>query len=440
MQTVRIGIAGFGTVGSAVFRHLQREAGLLFERCGVRLVVTAVAVRNPRRARCVPLPRSLLVGNPAQIAASDRTDIVVELMGGCTTARELILSALRHGKPVVTANKALLAEHGRRIFDESNRRGVPIFFEASVAGGIPIIKSLREGLVANRFRLIYGIVNGTCNYILTRMSQEGAAFDDMLKQAQALGYAEADPSFDIDGVDAAHKATVLASLAYGGCVDFRQVHVEGIRHVSGADVEFAHQLGYEIKLLAIIRSLDASRVEVRVHPTLIPKANRLASIGGVTNALVVRGDVVGDIEFSGPGAGGDATASAVLGDIVQAAAHLARSRETRACCDPSTATPWLCARGPRVVDIASVVSRFYLRLSVADRPGVMAQITSILGKARIGISSIIQPEGHQGKAVPLIFMIHDARHDAMFQAMERIRRLGCVKARPVMFRVETFES
>lgn len=437
MKTIRIGLAGFGTVGSAVFRHLRREASLLESRCGVRPVVTAIAVRHPSRKRAVTLPRSLLVRHAADLASSDRVDLVVEVMGGCTAARDLILSALRHGKPVVTANKALLAEHGRRIFDESRRRVVPVFFEASVAGGIPVIKSLREGLIANRFQLIYGIVNGTCNYILTRMSQEGAAFDQVLRLAQELGYAEADPSFDIDGVDAAHKATVLASLAYGGCVDFRRVFVEGIRHVSGADVAFAHQLGYEIKLLAIIRAVDARRVEVRVHPTLIPESNRLASIGGVTNAVVVRGHVVGDIEFSGPGAGGDATASAVLGDIAQAAAHW---RRARAGCGEVMDAPWLGAKGPEVVDIASVVSRFYLRLSVADRPGVMAQISSILGRARIGISSIIQPEGHQGRAVPLIFMIHDARHDAMFRALAGIRRLECVKARPVLFRVETFES
>ncbi len=445
MKQVRIGLAGFGTVGSAVYRHIKQEASSLFERCGIHLVVTAVAVRNPRssRRKGMRLPKSLLLPKVEQIATGNQTDLVVEVMGGCGAARNLILSALRAGKPVITANKALLAEHGREIFEESNRKGVPIYFEASVGGGIPIIKSLQEGLVANRFSLIYGIVNGTCNYILSRMSQEGIGFDAVLKQAKALGYVEADASFDIDGIDAAHKATILASLAYGGCVDFRRVYVESIRHVSAEDVQFAHQLGYEIKLLAIIRSLGKERVEVRVHPTLIPKSNRLAAIHGVTNAIVVRGHVVGDIEFSGPGAGGDATASAILSDIVQAASFLHSSSSIL---HPSSFIPhpffsnWLCTRGPYVIDINEVISCYYLRLSVTDRPGVIAQISSILGKAKIGISSMIQPEGHEGKTVPLIFMIHNARHDMMQKSVKQIHRLQCVKTKPVMLHVETFTS
>jgi len=439
MKTLRIGLAGFGTIGSAVYRHLRLNADLLSKRCGMRPVVTLIAVRHPRRTRRhgIMVPGSLLASDVNQLVRSRNTDIIVEVMGGCGAARKLILSSLRAGKPVVTANKALLAEHGREVFREVNRCGTPIFFEASVAGGIPIIQALHEGLIANRCHLIYGIVNGTCNYILSRMSQEGIAFETALQQAQQLGYAESNPSFDIDGIDAAHKATVLASLANGGCVDFNRVHVEGIRHVSVVDVQFAHQLGYEIKLLVIIRSLNQSQVEVRVHPTLIPKTNHLASINGVTNSIMVRGHVVGDIEFSGPGAGGNATASAILSDIAQAASHFLHP-----CSASGKERYTVCIRphGPRVAKIDCVVSRYYLRLSVADRPGVMAKISSVLGQAHIGISSIIQPEGHEGRAVPLIFMIHDARHDAMQKAMKRIHRLACVKAKPVMFRVETFES
>ncbi|MBI4025910.1 MAG: homoserine dehydrogenase [Verrucomicrobia bacterium] len=455
MNLVRIGMAGFGVVGGAVYRHLCREAALLAGRCGVRPVITAVAVKHPgwMPRRKVHLPRSLVVSCAMELAARREVDVVVELMGGCDTARELILASLRAGKPVVTANKALLAEHGPEIFGEANRFGTPIYFEASVAGGIPIIQSLREGLVANRFRLIYGIVNGTCNYILSRMAQDGAAFNNVLREAQELGYAEADPALDIDGIDAAHKATVLASLACGGCVDFRHVHVEGIRHVSAVDVRFAHLLGYEIKLLAIIRAAGASQVEVRVHPTLIPMSNRLATTAGVTNAIVVRGHVVGDIEFSGPGAGGDATASAVLSDIAHAACHLRMIRATEnpgsfhaqrgtdgGRLRPTHHRPLIGSLGPQIVSMGDVISRYYLRLSVTDRPGVLAQISSILGKTRIGISSVLQPEGHEGGAVPLILMIHDARNDAMFKAMRRIHQLKCVKAKPVMFRVETFET
>lgn len=444
MNKVRIGLAGFGTVGSAVYRRLTQEVRLLEQRCGVQMEIGAIAVRNPKRVRKTSLPRTLLVRNAADLAVRKDLDLIVEVMGGCDVARKLVLASLKAGKPVVTANKALLAVHGEEVFGASDRAGVPIYFEASVAGGIPILRSLREGLVANRFTLIYGIVNGTCNYILSRMTQEGLGFQNALKQAQELGYAEVDPAFDIDGIDAAHKATVLASLAFGGSVHFRDVYVEGIRHVTSADVHFAKQLGYTIKLLAIIRPVDASHVEVRVHPTLIPLSNRLAAIRGVTNSIMVRGHVVGDIEFSGPGAGGDATASAVLGDLVEAATLLTCARNNgRSAIGRGLATlfsPSIRGKGPKVVPIGSIVCRYYVRLSVVDRPGVMFQISSILGKAKIGISSIFQPEGHEGDFVPLILMIHDATDKAMEQALLKIERLGCVKTKPVIFRVEDFST
>lgn len=447
MNTVRIGLAGFGTVGSAVYHHLKREANLLFKRCGAHLVVTAIAIRNHRKRR-PGLPRALLVPSVEDLAASDRTDLIVEVMGGCNHARKLILSSLRAGKPIVTANKALLAEHGREIFGEANQRKVPVYFEASVAGGIPIIQSLREGLIANRFRLIYGIVNGTCNYILSRMSQEGISFETALHQAQALGYAETDPSLDIDGLDSAHKAAVLASLAHGGWIDFNRVYVEGIRNLSTLDIQFAHQLGYEIKLLAIIRPFGTSNIEVRVHPTLIPKSNRLASIRGATNAIIVRGHVVGDIEFSGPGAGGDATASAILSDVAQAASHLLRSqayqakesilRASKNLFSRNSTPSYLETHRPKVASIDHIVSRYYLRLAVTDEPGVMAQVSSILGKSQIGICSVIQPERHESKSVPLIFMVYDARHDTMQRALKKIHQLKCIKAKPIILRVEDF--
>jgi homoserine dehydrogenase len=442
MRTVHIGLAGFGTVGSSVFRNLRAHADLLARRCGVRPEIVAVAAQNlsPRARGADRAAARLLVRSLDALVADPRVELVVELIGGCGAARHLILSSLRAGKPVVTANKALLAEHGREIFPESQRRGAPVWFEASVAGGIPLIQSLREGLVANRFRLLYGIVNGTCNYILSRMTLEGAGFEEALREAQARGFAEADPTLDIDGLDAAHKATVLASLVAGGCVDYRKVPVEGIRHVAVEDIRFAKRLGYALKLLAIVRSLGPRHVEVRVHPTLIPSSNRLASIHGVTNAVMVRGSVVGDVEFSGPGAGGDATSSAVISDVMEAARHVvlqdARGEDAPLPQPPSA----IGGVAPRVAPAASIVSRYYLRLSVLDRPGVLARIASILGSAKIGISSVLQPEGHEGGAVPLILMTHDARHGAMLGALARIRRLPVVRARPVVLRVETFES
>lgn len=442
MRTVHIGLAGFGTVGSAVFRNLRANADLLARRCGVRPEIVAVAAQNlsPRARGPERQAARLLVRDLDALVADPRVELVVELIGGCGAARHLILSSLRAGKPVVTANKALLAEHGREIFPESQRRGAPVWFEASVAGGIPLIQALRQGLVVNRFRLLYGIVNGTCNYILSRMTLEGAGFEEALREAQARGFAEADPTLDIDGLDAAHKATVLASLVQGGCVDYRKVPVEGIRHVAVEDIRFAKRLGYAVKLLAIIRSLGHAEVEVRVHPTLIPSTNRLASIHGVTNAVMVRGSVVGDVEFSGPGAGGDATSSAVISDIMEAARHVVlkdeRGGNTPLRQPPSAIGPV----APRVVPAESIVSRYYLRLGVADRPGVLARIASILGAAKIGISSVLQPEGHEGATVPLILMTHDARHGAMLKALARIRRLPVVKTKPVVLRVETFES
>jgi homoserine dehydrogenase len=310
-----------------------------------------------------------------------------------------------------------------------------------VAGGIPIIKALREGFVGNRFTHIYGIVNGTCNYILSRMKQEGADFDAVLQDAQRQGYAEAEPSLDIDGHDAMHKIGILASLAHGFWVNPKQIYVEGIRHITKLDMQFAQQLGYTIKLLGIVKKLGAatakvrngSRVQVSVYPTLVPNAHVLASVSGVFNAVFVRGDVVGDTLFYGRGAGKDATASAVLSDVADAALDLKHA-------SPGRVPPFVPhEREGAVLPIGEVTSRYYVRLSVLDQPGVMAKITSILGAARIGISSVIQPEGHVGERVPLILMIHDAPNAAMQQALGRIARLSVVKAPPVMIRVESFE-
>jgi homoserine dehydrogenase len=369
---------------------------------------------------------------------------VVELMGGTTTAREVTLRALRQGKPVVMANKALLSMHGEELFATAQNFGTNLYYEASVAGGIPIIKVLREGLIGNRITRLYGIVNGTCNYILTRMKLEGADFQDVLADAQRLGFAEAEPSLDVDGHDAAHKIGILASLAHGFWVNPRDIHVEGIRHVSKLDIKFATQLGYTIKLLGVVkcgegccteskRSGAGPRIQVTVYPTLISNSHVLASVNHVFNAVYVRGDIVGDTLYYGRGAGQDATASAVLSDLADAALDLK-------CASQSRVPPFVPhEREGTVLKIDEVVSRYYLRLSVVDQPGTLAKISAILGQLKIGISSVIQPEGHEGESVPLILMMHDAPNAAMRKALSRIGQLPVIKAPPVMIRVESFE-
>jgi homoserine dehydrogenase len=347
----------------------------------------------------------------------------------------MILTALAQGKTVVTANKALLSAHGPELFAAAAKSGANLYYEASVCGGIPIIKSLREGFVANQFPAIYGIVNGTCNYILSRMKAEGADFAAVLADAQKHGYAETPPDLDIDGHDAQHKIGILASLAHGFWVDHRAIHTEGIRDVSKLDMEFAAKLGYTIKLLGIAKQITGKKpgVQVSVYPTLIPNAHVLASVNGVFNACFVRGDVVGDTLFYGRGAGKDATASAVLSDIADAALDLKNGTHVRV--PPFVAHV---TKG-RVTPMDEIVSRYYVRFSVVDKPGVLAKISAIFAAAKIGISSVIQPEGHEGESVPLILMIHDAPNAAMRKALGKISKLPVVKARPVMFRVENFE-
>ena len=440
MQQVRLGLAGAGTVGGGVFQALQRNGALMASRLGVGFKVTQVAVRNLRRKRAVEIPNALLTTNWRAMVESPDVDIVCELIGGTTLARDLVLHALRLGKPVVTANKALLSAHGEELFAAAQNFGANLYYEASVAGGIPIIKVLREGLVGNRITRLYGIVNGTCNYILTRMKLEGVDFGEVLADAQRLGYAEAEPSLDVDGHDAAHKTGILASLAHGFWVNPKDIYVEGIRQITKLDIQFANQLGYTIKLLGIVKTATAAedagkgcKVQVSVYPTLVPNSHVLASVNHVFNAVYVRGDVVGDTLYYGRGAGQDATASAVLSDLADAALD-------RKCAAQHRVPPFVPhERKGAVLDIEDVVSRYYLRLSVVDKPGTLAKIAAILGQSRIGISSVIQPEGHEGESVPLILMIHDASNSAMTRALKRISALGVVKAEPVKIRVETFD-
>jgi len=444
VQQVNLGIIGGGTVGGGVFQAIQRNGSLLASRLGVGLRIARMAVRDVHKRRPIRIPPSLLTNDWSGLVNDPGINLIVELIGGTSAAREVVLGALRRGKPVVTANKALLSAHGEELFEAAQQNGANLYYEASVAGGIPIIKILREGLIGNRITHLFGIVNGTCNYILTRMKREGAEFNAVLSDAQRLGYAESEPSLDVDGLDAAHKTGILASLAHGFWVNPKQIFVEGIRGISKLDIQFAGQLGYTIKLLGIVKKTQpngrskrrpngCSPIQVSVYPALVPNSHVLASVNDVFNAVYVRGDVVGDTLYYGRGAGQDATASAVLSDIADAALDLKCGAKSRI----SPFVPH--EREGAVLSIDEAVCRYYVRLSVIDKPGTLARIAAIFGRAKIGISSVIQPEGHEGESVPLILMIHDATNAAVSKALALIARLSVIKAPPVMIRVEDLE-
>lgn len=428
---LRVGLAGLGTVGASVWKRLDSQKDLLRQRTGAEIRVDQVAVRRAERAREVGVPEKLVVSDWRKLAANPNLEVIVELIGGTTEAFDLIQQALQNGKHVITANKALLAERGAELFQTALKNRRHLLFEASVAGGIPIIRALREGLVANRILSIHGIINGTCNYILTRMNNEGLEFKDVLAEAKRLGFAEADDSLDVDGHDTAHKAAVLAALAYGFWVPPDKLYTEGLRAVEKQDIVYARKLGYGLKLLAIIKTDADGAVEVRVHPTLIPEGHVLASVGGVYNAVLVRGDVVGDTLYYGRGAGGDPTASAVISDLGQIAAHFPQEQKARNVGHE--------ALHSRLKTMDEIVSRFYLRLQVVDRPGVLADVARVLASRQIGISSVIQPEAQAGEITPLVLMLHDAPESQLRAAVEEIARIGAVKAPPVHLRVEDFD-
>jgi homoserine dehydrogenase len=444
MEQVNIGMIGGGTVGSGVFHALQQNADLIAARIGLRLSIVKVAVKAFDEPRPYPIEPSVLTLNWREVVEDPAIQVVIELVGGTGIAKTMILAALQRGKPVVTANKALLSAHGPELFAAAREFKTNLYYEASVAGGIPIIKVVRESLVGNRFDRIYGIVNGTCNYILTRMKREGAAFADVLADAQRLGYAEADPTLDIDGHDAAHKTGILASLAHGFWVDHHDIHVEGIRLLTPLDIRFAAQLGYTIKLLGIVKTVPpdnlaenktppaATRISVSVSPTLVPNNHVLASVNDVFNAVFISGSPIGDTLYYGRGAGKDATASAVLSDLADAALDLRHGTPQR--------VPAFVPHAPKgmVISLAETSSRFYLRLAVLDRPGVIADISAILSTGGISISSIIQPEGQEGETVPLILMTHAARRAAMEKCCAAITKIAAVKGPSLLLPVEDF--
>ncbi|MGI6038002.1 MAG: homoserine dehydrogenase [Limnochordia bacterium] len=422
---VVVGLLGLGTVGTGVVRILQKNGAEIARRLGTEIQIKTVLVRDVAKERGVELPQERLTTDPKSIIEDPEIDIVVEVMGGMEPARTYILQAIAAGKHVVTANKEVLAKAGEEIFAAADQHGVDVYFEASVAGGIPLIKPLKEGLTGNRIKTVMGIINGTTNYILTRMTEEDVSFEEVLAQAQELGYAEADPSSDVDGYDAAYKLTILASLAFDARVPLEKVHLEGIRKITPADIESARQLGYVIKLLAIGKESDAG-VEVRVHPTFVPKEHPLASVHGAFNAVFVQGDAVGDLMFYGQGAGELPTGSAVVGDMIDAARNLqsrVNGRVKRIVQDKP------------IVSIGQTVSRYYLRCLVVDQPGVLAKIASCFGENGVSIESVIQ-KGQGEDPVSLVFVTHEVQDANMKNALDGIAKLPVVREICNVIRVE----
>lgn len=413
-----------GQVGSGVYSILKSKGGSLARKHGVAFKIEKIAVRRPAKKRLVRAKRSELTTNARALVQNPELDIIVELIGGVHPAKELILAALRTGKDVITANKALLAEHGREIFSEAQKRGRHLFFEASVGGGIPVIKTIREGLIANKIYSVYSIINGTSNYILTKMSEDRLDFKEALGLAQKKGYAEANPTLDIEGIDAAHKLTILASLVFGGWVSFQDIFVRGISSIRREDIEFAHEFGYVIKLLAIAkRSRDG--IEAHVQPTLLSRTHVLASVRNSYNAVFMQGDEVGDILLYGRGAGSKPTGSAVVSDLID----MARVREVGDFFTPNL-------NPIRICKMSSLLSRYYLRFHVTDRPGVLAQISHVLGRCRISISDVIQKERRLGGIVPLILLTHETQVQSLVKAVQAINKLSALQGRTQVLRIE----
>jgi homoserine dehydrogenase len=433
MKTINVGLLGIGTVGSGTFTVLNRNQAEIRRRAGRGIAITMVADLDTARAKRLVGDGVQVVSDARQVIANPEIDIVVELIGGYGIARTLVMEAIAAGKHVVTANKALLAVHGTEIFAAAREKGVVVAFEAAVAGGIPIIKALREGLTANRIEWIAGIINGTTNFILSEMRSKGLDFAEVLKEAQRLGYAEADPTFDIEGVDAAHKATLMSAIAFGIPVQFDKAHVEGITGLQAVDIRHAEQLGYRIKLLGITKRRDAG-IELRVHPTLVPTKRLIANVEGAMNAVVVQGDAVGTTLYYGKGAGAEPTASAVVADLVDITRlHTA---------DPDHRVPYLAFQpgelaATPILTIDKVVTAFYLRLRVSDEPGVLSKITTILAEHDISIDALLQRESAEGeRQTDVIILTHDTVEGRMRDAIGKMQKLPTVLAPIVSIRKE----
>src|SRR6266581_1741939 len=428
-QKINVGLIGLGTVGSGVLRILRDNAQPIRSRLGVPIEITKIAVRDLKRDRGLRLASGVLTDNPTEIIEDPNIDIVVELIGGYQPAKELILASIGRGKHVVTANKALLAEHGTEIHDAARRTGVSIGFEGSVGGGIPVIKALKEALAANRILSIYGIINGTSNYILSKMTDEERSFAEVLAEAQRAGYAEADPTFDVGGIDTAHKLAILVNLAFGAHVRLDNIFTEGITSISPLDIDFGKELGYKLKLLAIAKWHDG-QVEARVHSTMIPDEYPIAKVSGVYNAIQIVGDACGDIMLYGRGAGSMPTGSAVVADIMDISRHILMEPSRNLNTNPAGAS------AVKLVPMDAVTSIYYFRFMALDQPGVLAQISGILGRQQISIAQMIQRGRKQGGSVPLVIMTHTALERDIQKALVEIKALACITEQPVLIRVE----
>ena len=433
MHEIKVGLIGFGTVGSGVVRILQKNSRLIEKRMGAKLVVKRIADIDLKTDRGVKVKPGVLTRRAEDVIKDPEIDIVMELMGGVEPAKTFILEAIRNKKHIVTANKALLALHGDEIFREAHRFGVDVNFEASVGGGIPLIRSIKEGLVANRIHSIFGILNGTSNYILSKMTDEGGDFNEVLKEAQEKGYAEADPTYDIEGIDAAHKLAILIRLAFGTPLRFKEIFIGGISEITPLDIQFSREFGYRIKLLAIAK-MEKGRIEAHVHPTMIPEGHLLSTVEGVFNAIYIKGDAVGPALFYGQGAGQMPTGSAVVSDLVELGRNVLIQASGRR-------VPLLSFQEWAIEEIPlkkmdDVMTPFYMRFSALDRPRVLSKISGILGKNDISISAVIQKGRQVNGAVPVVMMTHEAKEKNVHRALEEINRLGVILGKTMFIRVE----
>jgi len=432
MKEIGVGLLGFGTIGAGVVKLMGRNASLIEEKLGVRLRLRKVADLDITTDRGVPIEPGILTRNADEVLTDPKISIVIELIGGYKTAKEFILTAIENGKHIVTANKALLAVHGEEIYAAAARKRVEVRYEAAVGGGIPVLSAIKGNMAANHFGTVLGILNGTCNYILTRMTQEGADFSDVLKTAQELGYAESDPTFDVEGIDTAHKLAILVSLCFGTRVDFNQIYTEGISAISAIDINFAKEFGFKIKLLAIGK-LDGDRVEARVHPTMIPVNYPMADVDGVFNAIRLTGDFVDTVMFYGRGAGMDPTASAIVGDVMAIARNLTAGIGRR-----SAPLGYLDNRlkNLEIKPMGEIVGKYYLRFSAVDKPGVLARIAGVLGACNISIESMIQSARMDGETVPIVIMTHEALERDISRALEEIDSFDVIREKSRLIRIE----
>jgi homoserine dehydrogenase len=429
MRKINIGLIGFGNIGCGVVKILQLRKSLLARKIGIEIVIKKVCDKDLTSKRDVSVDKGLLTRDAYEIINDPQIDIIVELMGGINPAKEFILAALKKGKHVVTANKALLAEHGNELFREASERGKNIYFEASVGAGIPIIKSIKEGLIANKFSCIFGIVNGTSNYVLAQMSKENCSFASAIHSAKTKGFAEKDPTLDIEGIDSAHKLVLLTYLAFGKIVSVKDIFIEGISQISAADITYAKELGYEIKLLAIAKK-ELDELEVRVHPTLLPTEHLLSSVDGVFNAIYVSSDLAGDLMFYGPGAGQLPAASAVISDIID----LTQDIKTGLFKPVLNSIEDNSIKGLRKID--EIENKYYMRIMAVDKPGVLAKISGILAKFGISIASVTQKERLKSQVVPVVMVTHEVKEKNLRSALKMIDKLSDIKEKSVAIRIE----